>query len=290
MRIGVVGAGTMGARYAERIRSGEFGRGLELAGVADLDEARARTAAGDAPAFGSVEALLEARPDALYIATPDGAHRGPAVAAAEAGVPFLLEKPLATTLADAQAIAGAVARAGIVAEVNFSNRWNPPSSRRSRRSSAATSVSSSRSSRGSTTASARPRRASRGRIRPRARGSCSRTPSTSPLAARPPRGERLRLRRARRYSPRAASTRTTASTPSSATRTARTARSSRCGCCPRGCRARSSSPSATWAPRVPRPSTRTSRTSASTSPTPPVPRHAELGAPALRRLRGRRAR
>jgi predicted dehydrogenase len=126
MRIGVVGAGTMGARYAERIRSGEFGRGLELAGVADLDEARARTAAGDAPAFGSVEALLEARPDALYIATPDGAHRGPSVAAAEAGVPFLLEKPLATTLADAQAIAGAVARAGIVAEVNFSNRWNPP--------------------------------------------------------------------------------------------------------------------------------------------------------------------
>lgn len=130
MRIGIVGAGTMGRRYAGRIAAGEFGTDAVLAGVADLDEPRARAAAGAAggvPHFASVAALIaEARPQALYIATPDGAHRDPALAAAAAGLPFLVEKPLATTSEDADAIAAAVERAGVVAEVNFSNRWNPP--------------------------------------------------------------------------------------------------------------------------------------------------------------------
>jgi len=129
MRVGIVGAGTMGGRYAEGIASGRFGSGLELAGIADLDVARAAATAGahGSRGYPSLEPLLEdGRVDALYIATPDDAHRAPAVAAARAGVPFLLEKPLATTVEDAEAIAAAVAEAGVVAEVNFSNRWNPP--------------------------------------------------------------------------------------------------------------------------------------------------------------------
>lgn len=129
MRIGIVGAGTMGGRYAERIVAGEFGVDLQLAGIADLDEARATAVAAplNTEAYPTTEALLEAAtPDALYIATPDGAHLAPALAAAEAGVPFLLEKPLATSVEDAEAIAAAVESAGIVAEVNYSNRWNPP--------------------------------------------------------------------------------------------------------------------------------------------------------------------
>lgn len=129
MRIGVIGAGTMGGRYAARIASGEFGADLELAGIADLDLERAEAAArsSETSAFGSAEELLEsARPDAVYIATPDAHHRNPALAAAAAGVPFLLEKPLATTVADAQSIADAAHAARVVAEVNFSNRWSPP--------------------------------------------------------------------------------------------------------------------------------------------------------------------
>jgi predicted dehydrogenase len=129
MRIGIIGAGTMGARYAQRIAAGEFGADLQLAGIADLDLDRATAVAAPLPteAYPTAEALLEtARPDAVYIATPDGHHRAPALAAAEVAVPFLLEKPLATTIEDAQAIADAVEAAGIVAELNFSNRWNPP--------------------------------------------------------------------------------------------------------------------------------------------------------------------
>jgi predicted dehydrogenase len=129
MRIGVIGAGTMGGRYAARIASGEFGVDLELAGIADLDLQRAEATArsNETSAFGSAEELLESvRPDAVYIATPDAHHRNPALAAAAAGIPFLLEKPLATTVADARSIADAAHAARVVAEVNFSNRWSPP--------------------------------------------------------------------------------------------------------------------------------------------------------------------
>ena len=129
MRIAIVGAGTMGGRYASRIASGEFGADLELVGVADLDLARAEAVAQPigAPAFDSAEQLFESvRPDAVYIATPDAHHRNPALAAAAARIPFLLEKPLATTVADARSIADAAHAARIVAEVNFSNRWSPP--------------------------------------------------------------------------------------------------------------------------------------------------------------------
>jgi len=119
----------MGGRYAERIAAGEFGADLELAGVSDLLAEKATTVAGQlgVPGFSSIEELIEhARPDALYIATPDGAHLAPALVAAERGVAFLVEKPLATTVEDAAAIVSAAASAGVVAEVNYSNRWNPP--------------------------------------------------------------------------------------------------------------------------------------------------------------------
>lgn len=70
--------------------------------------------------------LRREHPDAVYIATPDSLHREPALIAFAAGVPALIEKPLATTVVDAEAIVAAAARMGVRAEVNFSNRWNPP--------------------------------------------------------------------------------------------------------------------------------------------------------------------
>lgn len=127
-RVGVIGAGTMGGRYATLLGGGEM-PGATLAAVCDLDGERARRAAEPygAPAFDEPEAMLRAGGcDAVYIATPDGLHRAPALAAFAAGVPALIEKPLATTVADAETIVAAAERAGVVAEVNFSNRWNPP--------------------------------------------------------------------------------------------------------------------------------------------------------------------
>lgn len=104
--------------------------GATLAGVVDIDLARAEAAASGAPAFSDIEqALRDLKPDAAYVATPDALHRGPVEACASAGVPLLVEKPLATTVEDGRAMVAAVKAAGIHAEVNYSNRWNPPYAR-----------------------------------------------------------------------------------------------------------------------------------------------------------------
>lgn len=127
-RILVVGAGTMGSLAASLIGPGRV-QGVELVGVVDVAGAKAEAVASGfgVSAFDSVaRAITETRPDAAYVATPDALHREPVEALANSGVAILVEKPLATTIEDANAMVDAVERAGVYAEVNYSNRWNPP--------------------------------------------------------------------------------------------------------------------------------------------------------------------
>ena len=127
LKLGIVGAGTMGRRTLARIRGGELAD-FTVGGICDVDEGRAHAVGAeyDCRAFGSLERLLDSKPDALYIATPDDSHLNACVMSAQASVAFLVEKPLATTVQDAEEIARAVSESGVAAEVNFSNRWNPP--------------------------------------------------------------------------------------------------------------------------------------------------------------------
>jgi predicted dehydrogenase len=62
---------------------------------------------------------------AVSVVTPDFLHREIAVAACEAGKHVLLEKPMATTVQDARAIADAATANGVTVMVDFHNRWNP---------------------------------------------------------------------------------------------------------------------------------------------------------------------
>jgi len=123
---GVIGTGIFGELhcrvYAEHPK-------VRLVAVCDIDAKRARAAArkyGVKHWFTDYREML-AMEDlaAVSIVTPDFAHKAPAVAAAKAGKHFLLEKPLATTLADARAIAEAAKKAEVTAMVDFHNRWNP---------------------------------------------------------------------------------------------------------------------------------------------------------------------
>ncbi len=126
LKAAVIGAGIMGGRYAALFANHHR---TELVAVCDLDAARA---AQSAEPFGATtysdyrEMFEKESPDLVYIATPDPFHRAPVIAAAEAGVNILVEKPLATNVEDATAMLAAVRAAGVKAEVNFSNRWNPP--------------------------------------------------------------------------------------------------------------------------------------------------------------------
>ncbi|MFM9108580.1 MAG: Gfo/Idh/MocA family protein [Chloroflexota bacterium] len=125
LHTGLVGAGMWGRTHALAYHTHP---GARLMAVCDVDEARARALAaefGIPRVYASAEDLA-ADPDihAVSVATPDFAHVAPALAVIRERKPLLVEKPLATTVEDALAIAGAAEAAGILAMVDFHNRFN----------------------------------------------------------------------------------------------------------------------------------------------------------------------
>jgi predicted dehydrogenase len=123
----LIGAGLFGERHAQAYSRHHA---VDFAAVCDLDEARATAIAERYGARRATADLASVLADpsivAVSVATPDHAHRAVAVACAEAGKHMLIEKPLATTIADAEAIVAAAERADITLMVDFHNRVNPP--------------------------------------------------------------------------------------------------------------------------------------------------------------------
>ncbi|MGC9356822.1 MAG: Gfo/Idh/MocA family protein, partial [Anaerolineae bacterium] len=105
---------------------------IRFAAVAEPhDERRARFAAAhDIPRerrFATWEDLLagDRRADVAVIATLDQTHTGPALAALEAGYDVLLEKPMATTLADCVRLVQAAERTGRLLQIAHVLRYSP---------------------------------------------------------------------------------------------------------------------------------------------------------------------
>jgi predicted dehydrogenase len=127
MGFGVVGAGILGEEhslvYSHMPES-------ELVAVCDVNGERARAVAekfGARQWYTNYHELVKS-PDiqAVSIATPDHLHTDIAIAAAQAGKHILIEKPLATSLAEAEKIEAAVKQAGVKFMVDYQNRTNPP--------------------------------------------------------------------------------------------------------------------------------------------------------------------
>ena len=131
MTDGTIGWGVVGAGWVARDYVGpaiaESANGRVVA-ACDLSEAAlgAFLPAHDLLRTVSLDALL-ARDDvdAVYVATPNDAHVGPVRAAAEAGKAVLCEKPMARTLAEAEALAEAVRAAGVLYGTAFDQRHHP---------------------------------------------------------------------------------------------------------------------------------------------------------------------
>lgn len=107
LRLGLAGCGRIAERgYLPAVRGVP---GLRLVAVADPDRERARrlaATAGDVLVHGSVTEMLAGdRLDALIVATPAALHVEAAALAAAAALPALVEKPPATDLAGARALA-----------------------------------------------------------------------------------------------------------------------------------------------------------------------------------------
>ncbi len=124
--VGVLGVGEMGKRHAENLR--RLVPAARLIAIADVSEARAREVAAEYEierSYGSLDAMLENKEiEAVVIATPDKFHAQAVVSAARAGKDILCEKPLALTVADAQAAIEAVSKAGRRLQIGFMRRYD----------------------------------------------------------------------------------------------------------------------------------------------------------------------
>jgi phthalate 4,5-cis-dihydrodiol dehydrogenase len=119
----------MGGAARQLLPSVDKAAGIRLTAVCEpLAEVRDPIARRyGAHAVADVEALLALDDvDAVYVATPTDLHAQHVVAAAEAGKHILCEKPMATSLAQAQAMIDAADRAGVTFNVGHSHSYDEP--------------------------------------------------------------------------------------------------------------------------------------------------------------------
>lgn len=129
LRVGVVGTGAFGRNHARVYRDlqADPAMNVQFVGVVDADTSRARTIASEfaACAFGSVAELLAAGVDAVSIAVPTIAHLAVARELIQGGADVLIEKPLATTLAEADELQSIAEQNDRVVQVGHLERFNP---------------------------------------------------------------------------------------------------------------------------------------------------------------------
>lgn len=124
VRIALIGAGYWGRNLARNIH---FNPRSELKTVCDVDPDAARGMAEKYGAKASTDlddVLADRNIDAVVIATPSSLHPDHAMAAAEAGKHIFVEKPMANSAEDAQAMAGAAEKAGVKLMVGFTFLYN----------------------------------------------------------------------------------------------------------------------------------------------------------------------
>ena len=126
IRLALVGCGRISRNHFEAIAKLPD---LELVAVCDIIESRAREAgvAQGVPWFTSYEQMLTQVPsDAVVIATPSGLHPQHGILAAKAGRHVISEKPMAISLAAADALVQACDEHDVHLFVVKQNRLNPP--------------------------------------------------------------------------------------------------------------------------------------------------------------------
>jgi predicted dehydrogenase len=121
LRIGVAGSGHFGRFHALKLAAAPR---ATLSGIFDLDAARAAAVALETRSRALDWPALLAASDAVVIATPAEAHFDLASAALRAGKHVLVEKPIAETLVQAEALGRLAASAGRVLQVGHLLRFS----------------------------------------------------------------------------------------------------------------------------------------------------------------------
>jgi UDP-N-acetyl-2-amino-2-deoxyglucuronate dehydrogenase len=128
IHIAILGCGRIAKRHADLLGTGQIA-GARLVAVCDIDSARAQAFASryDVPAYTSLATMLE-QPgiDAVSVLTPSGMHAEHTIQVSRSGRHAVVEKPMALTLDDADAMIEAADTAGKRLFVVKQNRFNVP--------------------------------------------------------------------------------------------------------------------------------------------------------------------
>ncbi|MGB6974108.1 MAG: Gfo/Idh/MocA family oxidoreductase [Terracidiphilus sp.] len=130
LRVAVAGAGAFGRNHLRVYRELEAaGEGVKLAAAVEPDAGRAAAVQEKfgIPVFSNVEAMLAAdlRLDAATVAVPTVAHAAVASELLEAGLDLLVEKPLAATLSEADALLSLAEKKNKILQPGHLERFNP---------------------------------------------------------------------------------------------------------------------------------------------------------------------
>jgi predicted dehydrogenase len=124
LQIAVVGVGHLGRHHARILSSMD---GVRLVAVVDTKPGRAEEIASQSGTIGLTDyrQLLERRVDGVVVAVPTEIHGEVAMPFLERGIAALVEKPMAHSLTEADAMLAAAAASGATLAVGQTERYNP---------------------------------------------------------------------------------------------------------------------------------------------------------------------
>ncbi|WP_067683773.1 Gfo/Idh/MocA family protein [Nocardia miyunensis] len=124
LRIALIGTGMIAAVHLRAARDA----GAAVVGVLASRPDKSRQVAETwcvPTGYRDLDALVHDRPDVVHVCTPNSTHVRYAQALVDAGINVIVEKPIATTVADAEHLAASVETAGVVASVPYVYRYHP---------------------------------------------------------------------------------------------------------------------------------------------------------------------
>ena len=124
VRFAIAGLGLVGQRHADAITQID---GASLCAVVDPSEAGKEEAAQrGVPCFDDLQVMIQTEaPEGIILSTPTKLHVAQGMACVDAGIPVLIEKPLADELTAARALIAHAENAGVAMLVGHHRRYNP---------------------------------------------------------------------------------------------------------------------------------------------------------------------
>ncbi|KAF1715114.1 hypothetical protein CSC71_02575 [Pseudoxanthomonas sangjuensis] len=125
LRIAIVGAGYVATHHVAALKQLDF---VDVVGICDSNLAAAQALAarfGVPRTAASLAELADAQPQAVYVLTPPSSHPAIALAALDMGCHVLVEKPMADSVADCEAMIAKAQARGLLLGVNHSDLFDP---------------------------------------------------------------------------------------------------------------------------------------------------------------------